>query len=104
MAKSRHQKHRKCIPKSRRNRIYERDSYSCIYCGHSMEDGASLTLDHIIPLCSGGSRLDTNLVTACLTCNRKRNTSSVACFLYHTGGFHHLYKILEKIHKIQRGK
>lgn len=104
MAKSRHQKHRKGIPKSRRNRIYKRDNYSCIYCSQSRENGADLTLDHIIPLCSGGSQLDTNLVTACLICNRKRNTSSVARFAYHTGGFHHLYKILEKIHKIQRGK
>jgi hypothetical protein len=49
----------------RRERIYDRDGWACVFCGTS----ESLTLDHIVPRSRGGTdRLD-NLQTACRRCN-----------------------------------
>lgn len=54
-----------------RSRIFERDDYTCQYCG---ERGGRLECDHIDPVSKGGSHNDENLATACFTCNRsKRN-------------------------------
>ena len=54
-----------------RRRIFERDNYTCIYCGASVDShpGLSLHVDHIDPVHWGGSDAAINLVTACLTCN-----------------------------------
>ena len=56
--------------------IYERDNYTCHYCGWS---GATsfeqwqlgwLTSDHIVPKKHGGAKEDeSNLVVACQRCN-----------------------------------
>ena len=56
------------IRKDKRLAIYLRDECECAYCG-SQE---SLTLDHLVPVCKGGSNSQTNLVTACIECNLKR--------------------------------
>lgn len=54
-----------------RARIFERDDYTCQYCG---ERGCKLECDHVIPHSRGGSDGDENLTTACFECNRsKRN-------------------------------
>ena len=49
----------------KRKRIYERDGYACVYCGATER----LTLDHKFPKSRGGSNLDSNLATACHSCN-----------------------------------
>ncbi len=41
----------------------------CKYCGKSSDDGAVLHVDHMIPLCNGGSNDPSNLKTACADCN-----------------------------------
>ncbi len=58
---------RRNIPgwRTTRLRIFERDGYTCTYCG-SMEQ---LECDHIIPLARGGGSNDRNLTTACRDCN-----------------------------------
>lgn len=54
---------------SRKN-IMRRDGYKCQYCGAS---GGNLTIDHIIPKSQGGEDTWENLVTACVSCNNKKN-------------------------------
>ena len=68
------------IRQTTRLAIYLRDGMACAYCGHAVEDGASLSLDHLIPHSHGGSNEATNLVTACERCNKSRGTRSVAHF------------------------
>jgi len=60
--------------------IYLRDGLACVYCGATVEDGAKLTLDHCRPHSHGGSNKETNLVTACLTCNSARGNRSWKTF------------------------
>ena len=70
----------KWIAKSTRLAIYLRDGMSCVYCGHAVEEGERLTLDHIRPASKGGQNSPTNLVTACLHCNSARGNRSLAAF------------------------
>lgn len=60
---------------SRKN-LFIRDDYSCQYCG-LVFDLNSLTYDHVIPKSmwknkSGTPTNWTNIVTACVSCNRKK--------------------------------
>ncbi|MDZ7695797.1 MAG: HNH endonuclease [Deltaproteobacteria bacterium] len=54
-----------------RQNIYARDKYCCQYCGRKfpVED---LSYDHVIPKSRGGKTVWTNIVTACMRCNRKK--------------------------------
>jgi HNH endonuclease len=60
------------LRQDKRLAIYLRDGLACVYCGASMEDGARLTLDHVIAHSRGGSDDATNVVTCCATCNSSR--------------------------------
>ncbi len=65
---------------SRRN-IFERDKYTCQYCGKKpknkktalkwMEENI-LNLDHVIPRSRGGKTTWSNIVSACYGCNTKK--------------------------------
>jgi 5-methylcytosine-specific restriction endonuclease McrA len=60
---------------SRKN-LFIRDNYSCQYCGIE-QDINSLTYDHVIPKSlwknkSTSPTCWTNIVTACVSCNRKK--------------------------------
>lgn len=54
-----------------RKNIYERDAYTCQYCGKvfAME---KLNLDHVTPRSRGGKNTWENLVCSCIECNRKK--------------------------------
>jgi 5-methylcytosine-specific restriction endonuclease McrA len=54
--------------------IYLRDGFLCAYCGRDLHDAnpREVTLDHLTPQCEGGSHEPRNLVTACLSCNSRR--------------------------------
>ena len=58
-----------------RQHIYERDNYTCKYCGRSGADDfeswnhAWFAIDHVKPKKHDGSDCDSNLVVACHTCN-----------------------------------
>lgn len=58
------------VPFSRAN-IYARDSYTCQYCSESMST-SELTFDHVVPVAQGGRKDWENIVTACISCNRKK--------------------------------
>ena len=68
------------IRKEKRLAIYLRDGLACAYCRDSVESGAELTLDHVIPHSHGGKNGADNLVTACRKCNSSRGNRSVEDF------------------------
>jgi len=59
------------VIRKKRGRIYERDNYTCVFCGQKFEV-KDLTIDHIMPLSRGGNNQDYNLVTSCQKCNVKK--------------------------------
>src|ERR1044072_9155605 len=58
------------VPFSRAN-IYARDDHACQYCGDSFST-TDLTFDHVVPVAQGGRKDWENIVTCCVTCNRKK--------------------------------
>ncbi len=78
MATDRHSKSngqgqgQKWIRNERRVALYIRDGLACVYCASTIEDGARLTLDHLVAHSHGGDNKSENLVTACLKCNSAR--------------------------------
>ena len=52
--------------------VFEKDNFTCQYCGAS---NVKLECDHIIPISKGGSNDFENLTTACVTCNRTKSDS-----------------------------
>lgn len=59
------------VPFTRAN-IYRRDDFTCGYCGVAFES-EDLTFDHVVPSSRGGKKDWTNIVTACLSCNRRKD-------------------------------
>ena len=68
------------ITQHKRLAIYLRDGLACAYCGESVEDGAGLTLDHVLAVIAGGTNHEANLVTACMRCNSSKNDRPSATF------------------------
>jgi 5-methylcytosine-specific restriction endonuclease McrA len=58
------------VPFSRAN-IYARDDHSCQYCGEVFPT-AELTFDHVVPVAQGGRKDWENIVTCCVSCNRRK--------------------------------
>jgi len=58
------------VPFSRAN-IYARDEHTCQYCGHQMST-TELTFDHVKPVSHGGRKAWENIVTCCVSCNRRK--------------------------------
>lgn len=57
------------ISKQLRFRVLERCGFKCHYCGRTAPE-VRLEVDHIDPQSIGGSNKDSNLVAACVDCNR----------------------------------
>ena len=75
-----------CAP-VKRLAIYLRDGVACAYCGDGIEDGAQLSLDHIVPHSQGGRHEASNLVTACRRCNSARGDRQVVDFAARVAGY-----------------
>ena len=58
------------VPFSRAN-IYARDGHRCQYCGRQFPV-SDLTFDHVVPVSQGGRKDWENIVTCCVTCNRRK--------------------------------
>jgi hypothetical protein len=52
----------------KRKEIFERDKFTCHYCGEKVTP-ENATLDHLIPQHVGGKHTKENLKTSCLICN-----------------------------------
>lgn len=56
------------IPTALRWAIWERDNFTCAYCGARR----FLAVDHIIPETRGGGQSPGNLITTCKSCNSRK--------------------------------
>ena len=56
---------------SRRQTIFARDGFRCVYCGR-VRDVEDLSLDHVEPRVKQGDHSPGNLVTACAACNTEK--------------------------------
>lgn len=70
-AKAKRQRTR--IPRGMRHEVFKRDNYTCVECGAKKEDGATLHIDHIIPVSKGGTDELDNLQTLCSDCNLNKS-------------------------------
>lgn len=62
-------KTRSAICAKTRSLVFERNNYTCQYCGRTPSDGVKLHVDHIHPVSQGGSNDLENLATSCQECN-----------------------------------
>lgn len=77
----------------RREQIFARDDYQCVYCGERFEPDA-LTVDHVQPRMRGGDRSGGNLVTACGGCNARKGALRLAEFLgAHSVAREHFFRL-----------
>ena len=62
-----------------RQKIKERDEFTCKNCGASVEKEPNLLLeiDHIVPISKGGLTTEDNLQTLCWRCNRKKGAKII---------------------------
>lgn len=60
---------RSAMRPSLRLNVLKRDNFRCRYCGVSVQDGAKLHADHIVPVIAGGKTVLENLQTLCEPCN-----------------------------------
>jgi 5-methylcytosine-specific restriction endonuclease McrA len=54
-----------------RNKVFERDNFTCRYCGSDDYPRGWLVVDHVIPA-PDGPTVEENLVTACRPCNKRK--------------------------------
>ena len=64
----------------RREDVFARDGYRCVYCGQVFP-AEELSVDHVQPRVKGGDRSGGNLVTACGGCNTLKGHRRLADFL-----------------------
>jgi hypothetical protein len=57
------------ITRKQRFDVFNRDNFTCRYCGRKTPE-VILELDHIIPISKGGLNEPDNLITSCFECNR----------------------------------
>lgn len=55
-----------------RQAIFKAWAHRCAYCGDPAQ-----SLDHVLPKACGGLTVPSNLVPACLSCNRRKGHSEV---------------------------
>jgi len=80
--RSQHQATGQWIRADKRLAIYLRDRFTCLYCCRDLHDAdpTDVTLDHIRCQSDGGSNHESNLVTACRSCNCARQDKPLARF------------------------
>lgn len=66
------------IPLSKKQRfdIFNRDAFTCRYCGKTPPQ-VMLVVDHIIPVVSGGTNDQSNLATSCEECNQGKGKTTL---------------------------
>jgi 5-methylcytosine-specific restriction endonuclease McrA len=52
--------------------LFARDGYLCLYCGQAFS-ARVLTRDHVVPASRGGRDEWANVVSACRSCNQRKN-------------------------------
>lgn len=65
-------KHTYDVSKETREAVFARDGDACLKCGTT----ENLSLDHIVPLASGGDNATSNLQTLCKSCNSSKGNTT----------------------------
>ena len=65
---------------ARREQVFERYEYRCVYCALVCEPEA-LTMDHVEPRVRGGDQSEGNLVASCRPCNTRKGSMPAWAFL-----------------------
>jgi len=65
------------VSKRTRFKVFDRDDYTCRYCGKTPADGITLEADHVTPKSKGGDNSMENLVTSCFDCNRGKSDLTI---------------------------
>jgi len=70
------------IRPEKRLAINLRDNMTCIYCLRDLHgaDPRDITLDHLVCRVDGGANHETNLITACRSCNSRRQDTPLNRF------------------------
>lgn len=68
------------LTKEYRKEIYDKFNGKCAYCG--VECGEKYHIDHIVPLCKGGTNEIDNLSLSCPMCNWKKGKKLVDEFCF----------------------
>ena len=88
---------RKPIGKRTRFEIFERDKFTCQYCGR-MPPEVMLEVDHIIPVSKHGTNDPENLRTSCFDCNRGKLTKEIGQSLNPADSAKRSQEAMETIH------
>lgn len=67
---------RRNLSKKVRFGVFARDGFACRYCG-AQSDKVQLVVDHVVPVCQGGSDEPENLITACFPCNAGKGGQTI---------------------------
>lgn len=68
---------------------------SCWYCGNNFKDLKSCHVDHIKPLCKGGTNTHENIRISCDICN---------CFIKRGMGVEEMFEHIEKLYFVLKDK
>lgn len=70
----------KWIRPEKRLAIYLRDEFHCVYCNANLHnvDPFEITLDHVKCRSNGGNNHESNLITACRSCNSARGDKKIS--------------------------
>ena len=72
-SKGKNKRRKTNIPRGLRHEVFKRDNYTCVECGARKSDGATLHVDHKIPVSKGGTDELSNLQTLCSDCNLNKS-------------------------------
>lgn len=64
-------------PRFRKRVLFNRDGWRCQYCTRQLT-WSDVTIDHVVPRCSGGKTTWRNCVASCKECNRKKGFKSLS--------------------------
>ena len=78
---------RRKLSKAERQRVYEKCSGHCAYCGCELEY-KDMQVDHMKPLRTGGADELSNMLPACRSCNHYKSTLDLEGFRNYLGGIH----------------
>lgn len=61
-----------------RENVFQRDDYTCVYCGGAKQTGRKdCTIDHVTPRSKGGEDSFENCVTSCFKCNQEKDDLTI---------------------------
>lgn len=70
-------KSKRHIPLGLRYKVLKNNAFKCVACGHGVDDGAKLHIDHKLPFSLGGLTELNNLQTLCSECNLSKSNKHI---------------------------